>query len=558
MNCRRRRRRQWSNRLNRTNVVARPREMAPVVSRFDGAVTPWFGVDVCRLWSADPPDSEISREKTIALPAAFKGVVRDDMFFVNVQFQNRWTWSMMDTGASKNLVSSNFFAQLFHQPELRPPGSTRIIAGNGASLDLRGWTTLVVAIGGHWIFHEFGVVGDMPLDAVCGAELMKSHGVVLKYMPDGPNVFELGSASCGQCEERRALLLRDGSPQLRFMEPIPKFGRLRPRNRREAPVLVACSGADGVTPAREPPEESAIGTENDENFRRSWERMCENAVLEGVLHDLKVAELALPESEKRRVVDLVRKRLDAFAASPTDVGRTHLVTHKIDIGNNLPFKERVRPVPHSWREFMDQELDKLLAIGAISEADPGECPFASRCVVVRKKDGTFRLCVDYRRLNAITVKDSYPLPRIDEILSSLGKARYFASLDLLMGYHEVEVEPRDRAKTAFVTHRGLFVFNVMPFGLTNAPATFQRLMNNLFRSRLGIDVLVYLDDILVYAVELEQLFKSLDYVFGQIIDAGLKCKPRKCKLFVKKVEYLGSYSRERRVFRRPREGREGT
>ena len=170
---------------------------------------------------------------------------------------------------------------------------------------------------------------------------------------------------------------------------------------------------------------------------------------------------------------------------------------------------------------MDQELDKLLAIGAISEADPGECPFASSCVVVRKKDGTFRLCVDYRRLNAITVKDSYPLPRIDEILSSLGKARYFASLDLLMGYHEVEVEPRDRAKTAFVTHRGLFVFNVMPFGLTNAPATFQRLMNNLFRSRLGIDVLVYLDDILVYAVELEQLFKSLDYVFCQIIDAGL-------------------------------------
>ena len=148
-------------------------------------------------------------------------------------------------------------------------------------------------------------------------------------------------------------------------------------------------------------------------------------------------------------MDLVRKHLHAFAASPTDVGRTHLVTHKIDIGNNLPFKERVRPVPHSWREFMDQELDKLKSIGAISEADPGECPFASRCVVVRKKDGTFRLCVDYRRLNAITVKDSYPLPRIDEILASLGKARYFASLDLLMGYHEVEVDPRDRAKTAF-------------------------------------------------------------------------------------------------------------
>ena len=159
---------------------------------------------------------------------------------------------MMDTGASRNLMSSEFFAQLFHQPELRPPGAMRIIAGNGASLDLRGWTTLVVAIGGHWIFHEFGIVGDMPIDAVCGAELMKSHAVVLKYVPEGPNVFELGNASCAQCEEGRAILLRDSSPQLRFMDPIPKFGRMRPKDRRELPVLVA--DADSVFSAPESSE----------------------------------------------------------------------------------------------------------------------------------------------------------------------------------------------------------------------------------------------------------------------------------------------------------------
>ena len=180
------------------------------------------------------------------------------------------------------------------------------------------------------------------------------------------------------------------------------------------------------------------------------------------------------------MVEIVRRHLKAFAVSPTDVGRTHLATHRIDVGSNPPFKERTRPVPHAWREFLELELDKLLAIGAIEEADPGDCPYASRYVVVRKRDGSFRLCVDYRRLNAITVKDSYPLPRIDEILASLGKARYFASLDLIMGYHQVEMDQRDRAKTAFTTHRGLFVFNVMPFGLTNAPATFQRLMFKIF------------------------------------------------------------------------------
>ena len=518
-------------------VVVQSPDFAPNIPREIGVLVPAMRTDVCRFWTADPPETKPSSERTIALPAAFKGVVRDDMFFVNVQFQNRWTWSMMDTGASRNLMSSDFFAQLFHQPELRPPGATRIIAGNGASLDLRGWTTLVVAIGGHWIFHEFGIVGDMPLDAVCGAELMKSHAVILKYVPDGPNVFELGNASCAQCEEGRTQLLKDSSPQLRFMDPIPKFGRLRPRNRREVPILVACANADGGSSAPEPAVESEADI--DVKYARTMEILSDNSILQGVLYELKVSELPLPECEKRRVVDLVRRNLDAFATSPTDVGRTHLVMHKIDIGNNLPFKERVRPVPHSWREFMDQELDKLLAIGAISEANPGDCPFASRCVVVRKKDGTFRLCVDYRRLNAITVKDSYPLPRIDEILSSLGKARVFASLDLLMGYHEVEVDPRDRAKTAFVTHRGLFVFNVMPFGLTNAPATFQRLMNNLFQSRLGIDILVYLDDILCYAETLEQLYKSLEYALQTVISAGLKCKAKKCKLFSNKIEYLG-------------------
>ena len=130
------------------------------------------------------------------------------MFFVNVQFQNRWTWSMMDTGASQNLMSLKFFEQLFHQPVLRPPGPIRIVAGNGASLDLKGWATLMTSIGGNWLFHEFGIVGDMPLDAVCGAELMKPHVSVLKYAPEGTNVFELGNPTCALCEEGRDELLR--------------------------------------------------------------------------------------------------------------------------------------------------------------------------------------------------------------------------------------------------------------------------------------------------------------------------------------------------------------
>ena len=144
-------------------------------------------------------------------------------------------------------------------------------------------------------------------------------------------------------------------------------------------------------------------------------------------------------------------------------------------------------------------MEKLLAIGAISEADPGTCPYASRTVTTQKKDGSVRMCVDYRDINAQTEKDAYPLPRIDQVWPVLPKARYMASIDLLIGYHQVEVDSRDRFKTAFVTHKGLYIYNVMPFGLCNAPAICQRLVEKILETLIGCYVLVYLDDVLIFA-----------------------------------------------------------
>ena len=135
-----------------STVEFRSLDSTPGIPREIGVLGPAVRTDVCRLWNDDPPETELTRERTIALPTALRGVVRDDMFFVKIQFLNRWTSSLMDTGASRNLMSLAFFDQLSPQPELRPPGETRVIAGNGASLDLRGWTTLVVAIGGHCSF----------------------------------------------------------------------------------------------------------------------------------------------------------------------------------------------------------------------------------------------------------------------------------------------------------------------------------------------------------------------------------------------------------------------
>ncbi len=160
-----------------------------------------------------------------------------------------------------------------------------------------------------------------------------------------------------------------------------------------------------------------------------------------------------------------------------------------------------------------------MSIGAISPADPGACPYASRTVVTPKIDGTMRMYVNYRDVNAQTEKDSFPLPPINQVWPTLSCARFFASLDLLMGFHQVEVDPRDIVKTAFLTHRGLYVYNVMPFWLCNAPATFQRLMEKVLGPLIGLGVLVYIDDVLIYAETPEQLIEILSAVLKLLVKA---------------------------------------
>lgn len=161
-------------------------------------------------------------------------------------------------------------------------------------------------------------------------------------------------------------------------------------------------------------------------------------------------------------------------------------------------------------------------------------------VLVRKKDGEVRFCVDYRALNRVTKKDVYPLPRIDETLEALGGALLFTTLDLRAGYWQILIAPEDRDKTAFTTKRGLYRFVRMPFGLANAPSTFQRMMNGVLRGLTWLTYVVYLDDIMVFTRGgIEQHVLELACVFERLAAAGLTLKLKKCKFAAKTMEYLG-------------------
>jgi hypothetical protein len=188
------------------------------------------------------------------------------------------------------------------------------------------------------------------------------------------------------------------------------------------------------------------------------------------------------------------------------------------------------------RTFIGEEIQRMLKQDLIEKA---KSEWASSVVLVRKKNGKLRFCVDYRQLNQVTRKDLYPLPRIDDMLDALGHASWFTSLDLASGYWQVEVDPKDRDKTTFITQFGTYQFIVMPFGLCNAPVTFQRLMNEVLDEFLWKFVVVYLDDLNVYSKTFAQHLDHLQQVFERLRQVGLKLNPEKCYFIKQELSFLG-------------------
>ncbi|KAJ9512237.1 hypothetical protein QJQ45_012789 [Haematococcus lacustris] len=212
------------------------------------------------------------------------------------------------------------------------------------------------------------------------------------------------------------------------------------------------------------------------------------------------------------------------------------VDHVIQLESGTPPN---RPVYRMSQEELDElkrQLDELLAKGYIR---PSTSPFGSAVLFVRKKDGSLRLCVDYRALNQLTIKNRYPLPRIDDLLDQLAGARVFSKIDLKSGYHQIRVAEADIHKTAFRTRYGHYEYTVMPFGLCNAPATFQRLMNDIFLPHLDQFVLVYLDDILIYSRSEAEHLEHLRTVLGLLRQHQLYANLSKCAFFLPSMDFLG-------------------
>lgn len=230
------------------------------------------------------------------------------------------------------------------------------------------------------------------------------------------------------------------------------------------------------------------------------------------------------------------ERNEVFSTHEFDVGCSKSTRHTIKTTYDKPFRERSRRFPPADVEALRQHLSQLKDAGIITES---RSPYASPIVVVRKKKGKIRMCVDFRTLNRRTVSDQYTVPRIEDALAFLSGSKWFSVLDLRSGYYQVPMNESDKEKTAFICPAGFFQFERMPQGVTGAPATFQRIMEQTVGDMNLLEVLVYLDDLIVFGVTLEEHETRLLKVLDRLKDEDLKLSLDKCQFCQPSVTYVG-------------------
>ena len=242
----------------------------------------------------------------------------------------------------------------------------------------------------------------------------------------------------------------------------------------------------------------------------------------------------LSPKESRVIKELLLKHTSIFSKS--DLGNTGIIQHRINTGLAPPIRLPPRRVPMAMKDAVEAEVQRLIDTDLVVKS---KSAWAFPLVPIKKKDNSIRICVDYRKLNEVTLPDSYPLPRVQDCLDALQDAKWFSTLDCTSGYFQVQNHPDDMDKTAFVCQKGLFAFRVLPMGLVNSPATYQRLMEHIMAGLQYETCLIYLDDCIVYSKTFEEHIQRLDEVLTRIGDANLKFSPKKCHLFKREVKFLG-------------------
>ena len=483
--------------------------------------------------------------------------------------------SLVDTGAEVSLIHLRVYQALINPPVMKKH-FVNLQSVNGESLDVKGAIELYVELGGAKYIQKFYVVTNINRNVILGRDFLTTYGVRL--------YFDLGCLRIGKSYvsleqdihisslvrlakrtklQPQSVTISTGKTKMSNMKVNNQLLRKTKVNNTEVNnqlleisqiergYLTSESGVmvGNTLTSNKNHNKLPIYLCNNTNRTITLRKGCVVGRADFVnskdiasvnensdkLKKLNLNELVCNQQFKGEIVDLLLKNEDIFAASDADLGKTDLVQMKVDTGDHPPIKLRPYRVPLNLRKEVDQNIENMLNANVIKRS---KSPWSFPLVVVQKKDGTSRMCVDFRKLNKITKTMSYPLPLIDDILAQLDKSKYFTTLDLKSGYWQVAMDPSDQEKTAFACHKGLFEFNVMPFGLTNAPGVFQQLMATVLEGLEHFST-AYLDDIIIWSSSAEEHIRHIQQVFSRLRNHDLKLKLKKCSFFSTETNYLG-------------------
>ena len=472
---------------------------------------------------------------------------------------------LVDTGSATSLLSVETFKKIQGADSSLRPTDARLSTASGKPMDVSGEADIRLRIGGI-VYPRTVVVADLGgMEGIRGLDFLEDNqalfdvatgyiqtveGQVILHRGDLGDRVSLCIArdivvppNCEYCvsgfiENKKNRSHERGSAWI--MEPSDKFQEenrlilarsLIDAGRQEIPLMVLNTASQevrlrkGMVVGDIQPVVHVIDNISAKASAGKVHICSTGLGLDGGFGDPKSRSIVVPNhledmvteasadldmNQRSKLERLVCSYANVFALPEGQLGCNDRIRHTIDTGDARPIRQVPRWLAPSQREIAEKEINKMHHI-----------------ILVAKKDGTTRFCVDYRKLNNVTRKDAYPLPRIDETLDTLSGAQWFSTLDMASGYYQIGMDDRDKCKTAFTTHMGLYQFWVMSFGLCGAPATFESVMELVLRGLRWERCLVYLDDVIVFGKMFEQALENLEVLFSRFQTANLKLKPKK-------------------------------
>lgn len=488
--------------------------------------------------------------------------------------ENRYQ-TLLDTGSTKSYINEQTLATMpryayIETDETKP----LVISTAGGTIQKETQAVkMTFTITGHNYEQTVHVLDTLPVPILLGNDFLKQHSVHVKYNKDGrPELSftcpEYLPPKTGEEEFKEDVKGKKERHRLTYATTEPKEYEINSKEviQPKTSKLIKATVSPTIPYRR---EIDLIIDSNDTDVQYQITNQEDGEVTLLIInkkdtprriHNVKVTALPLYTSateiikddaskekkennkktltahEQNQLDEVLEEFKDVLAHEDDPIGTTHVVQHDIHTKDSPPIRQAAYRLAPLQKKRLEEELETLQKKDIIK---PSNSPWSSPIVMVPKPDGSTRLCIDYRKLNNVTIKDAHPLPKIDELLDCLKDATVFSTLDLLSGYHQIALTPEAVPKTAFVTHKGLFEYIRMPFGLCNAPATFQRLVEQIFQSELWIFILLYIDDIIIFSKNFQEHIQHLRLTLQRLRESRLQAKEKKCHFVMDQVSFLG-------------------